>query len=203
MDAQDDTAVGPDHVVDPAMSPHPSSRAQPTASVADTPDGVIDAALAALDQSVLEARVYDEKIGMYLAATAAGIRAQRAIGEDYKATSRTLVAAIRKTVVPISAEDIKSLNKAVGQHAAGEVFYAVRQLTHQTMRRTMLWGMVATACLMALSFGAGAWLLQGPAVTCRDQDGGVACGYWLGGRDDVRDTGDHGASDVSKQGASG
>ncbi len=143
------------------------------------PDGLIEAALASFDRAVMEARLHDDKIGDYLAATAAGIRAHVAIRDDFKRIIDEFAASRAAAQPPITAEDIQRLNKAAASNAAGELIRATDRLLARRQRH--LFVLVLVVALVG-AIGAGiamSWWFQPPTTLCTDQNGGRFCGVWV------------------------
>ena len=149
------------------------------ASVSD-PDAAIDAALAALDHSVLEAKVHDDKIGLYLAATASGIRAQKAISEGLKSTVSGFVNDIARVSQP---QEVTLTDKQVdelGRRLASSCGAWAGNLVKAANVRSAAVGIAALAGMLVVGFAAGFyWRGAPPATACQAHDGGIACSYWL------------------------
>jgi hypothetical protein len=127
------------------------------------PDAEIKAALAAFDRAVMEARLHDDKIGDYLAATAAGIRSQVVIRDDFKRVVDQFAAKINVTQPPISGDDIEALNKVAATHAAGQMSKATVQMVLEKHHWRLIGTALALAAMLFIGLGLGRYEFGIPA----------------------------------------
>lgn len=116
----------------------------------------IEAAVAELDRSVMEAGLNDDPLRHPLAALALFLRAQRQLYVDDKAAREQQIAASRR---PIGDEDMRRLTRA----AANGAERRAAELARAANWRTQLLGGIAALVLIGGAFGAGWYWRATPA----------------------------------------
>jgi hypothetical protein len=155
------------------------SRAPDPLGSASDLEATIDAAVADLDRSIMEAKLNEDPLRFALQAQSSFLRAIQRLYADATLTIGGQIAAAKQPPVVI---DMARLSRAAADRAVYELPGAVDRLVLRRSRHLML--MAAAGAVLFLVLGvAGGWAWRGnwpgealPGFTCADQaDGSRIC----------------------------
>jgi len=146
----------------------------------DDPNRIIEATLAEFSRAVAEARLHDDKIGDYLAATVAGIRTHVALRDDVKQTIDGFRVELKQMLTgpPVLLTDKQVAD--IGRRLMTNCQAWAGNLVKASRLRS--WAMLSASGRGFLLVGAlASWIAFGAPLDkqCRDERGGRWCGYWV------------------------
>jgi hypothetical protein len=155
------------------------SRAPDPPGSAPGLEATIDAAVADLDRSIMEAKLNEDPLRFALQAQSSFLRAVQRLYADAALTIGEQITAAKQPPVVI---DVVKLSRAAADRVVYELPGAVDRLVLQRSRRLMLTAAAGAALCLVLGV-AGGWVWRGnwpgealPGFTCADQpDGSRLC----------------------------